>query len=733
MKSFIYLLLFIISSFTAFSQEEGGCDLYRQIDLQEIPNNTPKKLRIGKNNIRQGNITIPVVFHILHECGEENISDTQIESALADWNKDINNLNDDRLQEGDPFYEDAASLDITLQLANKDIQGNPTTGINRYKWVTGYNRKDMIQLAAINYPRSTYLNVFVIKRLNGASGYSYYPSQMDSEQQAPIDGIVIVYRYVGNTETAIPSSTNKGNNGRNHILTHELGHFLGLAHTWGDDTRNNRLKFLRPGSSDNCRFDDNIRDTPNCIGSSRIVYPDDRQAGEIAEKSGCNRPANIYNTMDYGCEIMFTNDQVKYMREILSSPIAQRNLLGTPSNNKLAFSEDNNPILLLSQNFTEGHKNEKYSNIDIALTGGCNPLFTTDASKYIRIEGAKGNAILKGNKITVSIENPYDEKIKILFADNAFLDEAPIQKELIINVVTKEPLKLYYVDYKDDVIVSYNKHFNQDAFRSHILGYLGIVVDKEKHERFLLYSESSNEVQVYANDKNEVLSTDMIPAFPLYRTVTSGLGSQALKFNPKDWADKRTFIYIRYKAGCNNTDWFYAYAEISMTADAKIMQVHNMGYYNKEGLKVDIKQRDRCVTTIDRNDIRKILKVDIDGVINESNAGGFENFTNSSFAFTTTTGQKHHLKFTQSSRSSNPTIWEIRIDFNKDGFFDGPDELIVKSNKFRRTFNKKNFVLVEKEVAPGTYQLLIANNKRDNELCTNWKDGSIHLYNLQII
>lgn len=93
-------------------------------------------------------------------------------------------------------------------------------------------------------------------------------------------------------------------------LTHELGHFLGLFHIWGDELS---CSFLP--SDTECSGSDQINDTPNMscsytgYNACNINSCDDLPAT-------CGSPDMIMNFMCYAddeCQYMFTSDQVDVM------------------------------------------------------------------------------------------------------------------------------------------------------------------------------------------------------------------------------------------------------------------------------------------------------------------------------------------------------------------------------------------------------------------------------------
>ena len=247
---------------------------------------------------------IPVVFHVIHDNGPENISNEQIWDAMDVLNTDFRLMNADAGQIVAGFVDIAADVDVEFRLARRDPEGNCHSGINRLVSPLTYEgTNEMKQL--INWPRESYMNVYVCAEAAGAAGYTNYPS----EWGANTDGIVLKHEYVGSIGTSNPY--------RSRTLTHECGHWLNLPHTWG--STNN------PNQPDNCDSDDGVDDTPLCLGSP-VGFCD-------LERTTCGSLDNVQNYMEYSyCGRMYTLGQRARMRAALNSSVADRNQLWTPNN-----------------------------------------------------------------------------------------------------------------------------------------------------------------------------------------------------------------------------------------------------------------------------------------------------------------------------------------------------------------------------------------------------------------
>jgi PKD repeat protein len=277
-------------------------------DAQEAANQllqeqqTYETIRGGDEEI----IYIPVVFHVIHNNGPENISNDQVYDAMSILNRDFKLENEDIDQVWGDFDLLAEDVRIEFRLAQLDPNGNCTSGINRVQSELTYEGdSDMKDLS--NWPRNKYLNVWVCNDAGGAAGYSFLPASVNGNFNSSNDGIVIRYDYTG--------SIGASSVFRSRTLTHEVGHWLNLMHTWGPGNS--------PGGSDNCENDDNVNDTPETIGWTSCTLD-----GET-----CGTADNVQNYMEYSyCSRMFTAGQKARMRSAALSSVAQRNQLSTQSN-----------------------------------------------------------------------------------------------------------------------------------------------------------------------------------------------------------------------------------------------------------------------------------------------------------------------------------------------------------------------------------------------------------------
>ena len=254
---------------------------------------------------------IPVVFHVIHNYGPENISDAQIYDAIEQVNLQLRKLNADTTDIVSDFENSAADTEIEIRLARKDPDGNCTNGITRSVSPTTMVGDHEVK-SVIQWPPDQYLNIYVCNQASGLAGHAMMPAPADTIPEW--DGIVMQHSYVGTIGTS--------DFFRRTVLTHEIGHYLNLQHIWGGNNVPNYY-YLPVAQATNCDHDDDVADTPLTIGW---------QSCNTSSES-CGSLDNVQNYMDYAyCARMFTEGQKQRMHACLNSSVANRNNLWTPAN-----------------------------------------------------------------------------------------------------------------------------------------------------------------------------------------------------------------------------------------------------------------------------------------------------------------------------------------------------------------------------------------------------------------
>ncbi len=250
--------------------------------------------------VENGKKIIPVVVHVIHDMGGENISDASIQGALDILNANINGQASNFLTKTpDIFASVRGDLNIEFRLAKKDPLGNPTSGIVRVRSELTHEPEPRNAVKALSYWNSyQYLNIWTLQKFlpqddgNTLLGYAQFPWS----NRMSTDGVVL------RADQMVSGGT----------LTHECGHWLGLRHVWGDA---------------DCG-DDGVGDTPPAYGPNFGIDLSDfpYHVGNIGIGSGCvadslNPAGEMFvNYMDYSDDddaTMFTKGQNAVMNETL--------------------------------------------------------------------------------------------------------------------------------------------------------------------------------------------------------------------------------------------------------------------------------------------------------------------------------------------------------------------------------------------------------------------------------
>lgn len=330
---YIFILFFYIT-ITSSGQERCGTVQYNQKmnrsgDLKETDAQFEQWVKEKIQHRKKEGIEkrllatehkIQVVVHIIHR-GEPigvgtNISDAQVISQLQVLNKDFKRLNDDAVNTPSEFQSIASGSDIEFVLAQTDPNGLPTSGINRVVGLKpDYTIDDDEALKAQSYwPAENYLNIWVCY-LTDRFGYTQFPVSTlpgldNASKNRLTDGVVISFEVFGSSDYGnflLHPFYNKG-----RTTTHEVGHFFGLRHLWGDVA--------------NCKGDDYVDDTPpqslltlGCPSHPQKECPSDDP-----------QPKMFQNFLDYTddvCMNLFTQGQVDRMLTILENSPRRASLL----------------------------------------------------------------------------------------------------------------------------------------------------------------------------------------------------------------------------------------------------------------------------------------------------------------------------------------------------------------------------------------------------------------------
>ncbi|MDQ0106607.1 hypothetical protein J2T02_001718 [Chitinophaga terrae (ex Kim and Jung 2007)] len=319
-----YLLILLISFLgvkTVTAQRKCGTVVALQNRIKETPSlkklvlETEQRLLSGQQQRKllradalPQQVTIPVVVHVVLD-DTAAVTTEQVISQIEVLNRDYNAANPDVSQVPAVWKSLVGNTRINFCLAQRTPSGEPTNGIVKVKTPAGQSYSVTNGAPDVKYNSTggsnawdtrKYLNIWVTRISNSYLGIAApkgfgYPAEQE--------GVVIQYTAFGTT----------GSVGKVYDLgrttTHEIGHFFGLKHIWGDD-------------NGDCSDDDGIKDTP-LQGANTFGCP----TFPVTDQCTPAAPGIMFmNYMDYtddACMHLFTNGQVDRMRYFLE------NLVGT--------------------------------------------------------------------------------------------------------------------------------------------------------------------------------------------------------------------------------------------------------------------------------------------------------------------------------------------------------------------------------------------------------------------
>lgn len=268
----------------------------------------------SSNNLSAGcalsRFIIPVVVHIDTTDNAANITDAQVQHQIDILNTAF------------------SSTEIQFCLAKKRPNGNSFNGINR---IAGSNTSNKISLQIgrlaqlAYYNPAQYLNIYVVKDIltddgtpSGYAGYNaIYPGQSGT------DGVVVRYSYFGNAQTCTTGCNTLVSHSRGFTLVHEIGHYLGLLHTFEGGCNGGNTASTCGSQGDNCC---DTRPQPQINNCPTVNHTSSCPTYHLSIGE------NLENYMSYAqdtCQNNFTANQIEVMHSTLEGP---RSYLGSPLN-----------------------------------------------------------------------------------------------------------------------------------------------------------------------------------------------------------------------------------------------------------------------------------------------------------------------------------------------------------------------------------------------------------------
>lgn len=248
---------------------------------------------------------VSIVLHDVYGPGEQPLPLDFIREQIDVLNRHCNPAT---IPDGVPvnFRSVFGKLDITFELAVEDVSWSQTSVDEFLPYDAEYNTFDPRIMSNWGggkvYRPHEYMNVYVCNLPSALLGYAPYPKQ---GVDYPGTDAIVVNRKAFGVADATNSQGLYTDNQLGITLVHEVGHYFGLPHIWGESDGTEI-----PHS---CTDDDGVADTPPQFGPNSQDLSGEHRSNVCP---GHTDPEMYMNFMDIGPDkqlVMFTKGQVEWM------------------------------------------------------------------------------------------------------------------------------------------------------------------------------------------------------------------------------------------------------------------------------------------------------------------------------------------------------------------------------------------------------------------------------------
>lgn len=255
---------------------------------------------LGMNAVNAQVYKLPCVVHVVYKNAADDMSDVQVRRIIDSVNLNLRGLSANNKISRQIFDTLKADTEIELCLATKDSAGNATTGILHVQTTITPLAGDF------NFPRlfsqgwddTRYINIWIFPLGAGVPGMGGFTFNNNNTIFLPTHPYgVSVNKTLSNVQQHLIS-----------LLTHELGHYFGLSHTFDTDD----------GVDDTPCSTDNTVGPLSCDPAFQNI---NTCSAEAPFWGNTNPPDMVENFMSYyvDCQKMFTKGQKAKMRAYINT------------------------------------------------------------------------------------------------------------------------------------------------------------------------------------------------------------------------------------------------------------------------------------------------------------------------------------------------------------------------------------------------------------------------------